>query len=146
MIRSGTPADEPRLRAIQDAVLSSSWPDLLTAGLDGPAIVLVVDTGEPVGYALTVSGPDTAYLAEIAVAPAAQGMGHGTRLLDAVLERVRATDCARVRLTARADDARLHDFYAAAGFAVVDRIPDHYEDGDAVVMARSVTDGTQSRS
>jgi ribosomal-protein-alanine N-acetyltransferase len=139
MIRPGTPADGPRLHAIQDAVLDSSWPDLLSAGLDGPPLVLVATAGEPVGYALTVFGREAAYLAELAVAPAAQGNGHGSRLLAAVLDRAPAAGVETVRLTTRADDPELQGFYAQAGFAVVERVPDHYDDGDAVVMARPVT-------
>ena len=134
--REARPGDRARLRAIQRAALAEPWPDLLELGVDGPPLVLVVETDRPVGYALVVDGDDVAYLAEFAVAPGEQGRGYGSTLMGALLDRLDAAGVERVRLTARAADERARSFYERFGFSVVDEVPDHYRDGDGVVLAR----------
>ncbi|SFR93525.1 ribosomal-protein-alanine N-acetyltransferase [Halomicrobium zhouii] len=138
MIRPAEPADYRALRAIQEAALDEHWPDLLELGVDGPPICLVAETDRPVGYALVVDGDDVAYVAELAVAPAEQGQGYGSELLAALLDRLRSAGFETIRLTARADDDRVRSFYETFGFDAVDEVPDHYDDGDAVVLARSL--------
>lgn len=139
MIRPATDADVPALRSIQQRALDEAWPELLELGVDGPPLVLVADTDRPVGYALVVPGDGVAYIAELAVVPERQGRGHGSRLLEAVIDRLSAEDIETVRLTARADDERVRRFYKQFDFEVVDGVPGHYGDGgDAVVLARSV--------
>lgn len=136
MIREGRPDDWPRLRRIQAATLSDPWPDLLELSLGEPSLVLVVETDEPIGYALVVPDGDVAYLAEFAVAPAHQGDGHGTTLMAALLERLTDEGIETVRLTARADDERVHGFYRQFGFVVVDEVSDHYDDADGLLFER----------
>jgi ribosomal-protein-alanine N-acetyltransferase len=139
MIRPARPADEARLRAIQSAALEEPWPDLLGASLEGVSTVFVADTDAgPVGYALVVPDRPTAYLAELAVAPPAQGQGHGSRLLALVVERFRDRGFDELRLTARADDERVRSFYDGFGFTVAEELPDHYEDGDGVLLVRGL--------
>lgn len=140
MIRPAHPADESRLRAIQTAALDQPWPGLLDVAIEGAPIVLVADPGvSPVGYALVVPSRPTAYLAELAVAPPAQGQGHGSRLLAAVLNRFGDQGFDEVRLTARADDDRVRAFYEKFGFTLAERLPDHYDDdGDGVLLVRSL--------
>ncbi|EMA50458.1 GNAT family N-acetyltransferase [Halococcus thailandensis] len=126
-IRSATPADRPRLLAIQSASLASTWPELLETAITGPGRVLV--SGQTaVGYALAV-GSDPTHLAELAVAPGYRNAGHGSALLKAVLDN--DDDC---RLTARADDERARRFYERHGFRLDRFLPDHYEHGDGVAM------------
>ena len=135
MIRPAVPADEPRLRAIQSAALDDPWPELLDVAVDGDPGVLVVDESEgPVAYALTVPDHPVAYVAELAVAPAMQGQGHGSRLLGTLLDELRDGGFEEVRLTARADDERVRSFYDRFGFGVEDDLPDHYGDGGAGVL------------
>ena len=139
MIRPAVPADESRLRAIQSAALDEPWPELLDVAISGAPEVLVVDPGQgPIGYTLVVPDRPTAYVAELAVAPPAQGRGHGSRLLETLLSRLRADGFEEVRLTARADDERVRSFYDGFEFVVGEAIPDHYEDGDGVVLVRSL--------
>lgn len=139
MIRAARPADEARLRAIQSAALDEPWPDLLAVSLDGTSPVFVAATeAGPVGYALVVPDRPTAYLAELAVAPPAQGQGHGSRLLEAVLDRFCERGFEELRLTARADDERARSFYEGFDFTVAERFPDHYDDGDGVLLVRPV--------
>lgn len=139
MIRTGRDGDCARLRAIQAAALDEPWPELLDVAIDGAPLVLVADLGAgPIAYALVVPDRPVAYLAELAVAPPAQGQGHGTRLLTALLDRVRADGFETVRLTARADDERVRSFYDTFEFTVADHLPDHYDDGDGVLLVRSL--------
>ena len=126
-IRAATPADCPRLLAIQAASLASNWPELLETAIDGAGTVLVAgDT--PVGYALAVGSQPT-HLAELAVAPGHRNAGHGSALLTAILD-----ECEVCRLTARADDERARRFYERHGFRVDSFLPEHYEHGDGVAM------------
>lgn len=139
-IRPATPADEPRLRAIQSAALAEPWPELLSAAVDGPPSVLVAETDRPVGYALVVPGEDAAYLAEIAVSSPVQGNGYGSALLERVLSRLAAEGVARFRLTVRVDDDRARAFYDEFDFREVERVPDHYADGDGLLLERALGD------
>jgi len=140
MIREAVPADETRLGAIQSAALDDTWPELLAVAIDGAPHVLVADEGQgPVAYTLTVPDHPVAYVAEVAVAPAMQGQGHGTALLSALLDRLREQGFETVRLTARADDERVRSFYDGFGFTVADDLPDHYDDGgDGVLLVRAL--------
>jgi len=138
MIREARPEDEVRLRAIQANALDEPWPELLGVGIDGPPLVLVLDIGEPVGYALVVPDRPVAYLAEFAIAPGKQGQGLGTVLMDGLLDRLRTGGFETIRLTARADDERARYFYDGFGFSVADELPDHYDDGDGVLLVRDL--------
>jgi len=133
MIRPGRPADRARLRAIQAATLAEPAPELLAAGLEpGPPALLVAADGDIAGYALALDGGDTAYLAELAVAPDRQGEGVGTVLLEAVDDRVTA---GRVRVTVRAGDP-VRSFYESRGFERVERLPGFFGDRDGVALVR----------
>ena len=138
MIRPATADDLPRLRAIQLASLAEPWDGLLEPAIDGPPVVFVVtdEADEPNGYAVAIPQDSVAYLAELAVAAGHRGEGHGSRLLTALCERLAAEAFERLELTVRADDERARDFYDANGFAEQERLPEHYEDGDGLLLAR----------
>ncbi|MFB6083464.1 MAG: N-acetyltransferase family protein [Halorientalis sp.] len=138
MIRPAASADLPRLRAIQRASLAEPWDGLLEPAVDGPPVVLVVtdEAGEPAGYAVAIPQDAVAYLAELAVAPAHRGEGRGSRLLAALCDRLAADGFEALELTVRADDERARSFYADHDFTERERLPDHYEDGDGLLLAR----------
>lgn len=138
MIREARSADEPRLRTIQSNALDEPWPELLNVAVDGPPLVLVLEVSEPVGYALVVPDRPIAYLAEFAIAPAMQGQGFGTALMDGLLDRLQTSGFETIRLTARADDERARSFYDGFEFSVADELPDHYDDGDGVLLVRDL--------
>jgi len=96
----------------------------------------------PVGYALAVSDGDdeAAYLAELAVSPAHQGSGHGSALLDALLDRLEGKGVEELRVTVRTVDEQARAFYQDRGFETRERIPDHYETGDGLLLARDVSE------
>jgi len=158
-IREGRRSDLPALRAIQAAVLAEPWEELLAVAADGPPLLLVATPGQsartgvmdgagtdtgaatPVGYALAVvDGDDAAYLAELAVAPDAQGDGHGSALLEALVDRLHASGARELRVTVREVDERARAFYRVRGFERRDRLVDRYERGDGFLLVRAIAD------
>jgi ribosomal protein S18 acetylase RimI-like enzyme len=104
------------------------------------------DTGDEtggaiVGYALVLPGSleaDTSvvYLAELVVAPGVRRQGYGAALVDAVSDRF--DDYDQLRLTARADDEGVLEFYRDQGFWTLDQLEDYYRDGDGVLLVRDL--------
>lgn len=97
--------------------------------------------GAVVGYALVLPGsldaePSVVYLAELVVAPGVRREGYGAALVDAVVDRF--ADYDQLRLTARADDDGVLDFYRELGFWTLDELPDYYRDGDGVLLVRDL--------
>ena len=138
MIRPARTADLPHLRAIQTASLAEPWDGLLEPAIDGPPVVFVVtdEADQPRGYAVAIPQDTVAYLAELAVAPGYRGDGRGSRLLASLCDRLAADGFEALELTVRADDERARDFYDTNGFVEQERLPDHYEDGDGLLLAR----------
>jgi len=137
-VRRGRPADHDRLREIQAAALAAPWPELLATAVEGPPPLYVVTDGVPVGYAIVVGDGTVAQVPEIAVDPARQREGHGSALLTAVCDRLAEDGYGAVRLTVRAVDDGARAFYATHGFEERDRLPDHYRDGDGLVLKRAL--------
>ncbi|MEF8881433.1 MAG: N-acetyltransferase [Halapricum sp.] len=134
-VREARAADRARLEAIQAATLSDPSPELLEAAVEGPLLALVsCEAGQPVGYLITITDGERAYLPELAVDPTVQRRGHGSALIDAVRRRLQERGVSVLRLTARADDAGTRRFYERVGFEAVERVPDHYESGDDGVI------------
>ncbi len=73
------------------------------------------------------------YLKELYVAAAHRGRGIGAALMSALARRALDLDCARIDLTAAADDPGLLQFYAATGARHQDRKAFHRIDGPALV-------------
>lgn len=139
-VRRGERADLPSLQRIQTAALPEPAPDLLrAAAAAGPPDLFVADDGRPAGYAVLVAG-EVAYLPELAVAPARQGKGVGTALLDAVTADLRRQDGGpdHLRVTVRAGDGRARGFYESRGFEVVEHLPDFFESAAGVAMVREL--------
>lgn len=134
-IDDATPADSSRLRAIQRTVLPEPSPDLLAAAVDGAALGLVArvdrptQADAPVGYAVSLTGDELAYVPELAVVPAWQRQGIGTALLEAVGDRAAKRGVDELRLTVRREDEGARAFYRERGFDVLEELPDHYETG-----------------
>jgi ribosomal-protein-alanine N-acetyltransferase len=150
-IRESVPTDAPVLETIQHTALASPWPELLDRAGDGvfclvatlpPATKRVTqtmpETETIVGYALALDG-EQCYLAEIAVLPDHRREGYGSVLLESVVEQ---SDADELLLTARADDMAAKAFYETHGFCVIDRLPDHYDDGsdtrDGLLLSKPI--------
>lgn len=139
-VRPGRRADLDRLRTIRSAALDEPWIGLLEAALGEESLVHVAEADRAIGYAVALTAADHSYVPELAVAPAHQGESHGSRLLEALCARLAADGIDRVRLTARADDDRVRDFYEARDFVAVDRIPGHFDGDDGVVYERRLSE------
>lgn len=139
-VRPARAADLSALLAVQAGSLPDPDPALLRTGVRAGLALAAVDplAEAPVGYALHTAADRTAYVAELAVAPAHRRRGHGGRLLDAVAGA--HADCRTLRLTTRVDNEAARAFYERAGFREVRRLPDHYEDGptDGVLLVRDL--------
>ncbi|MBV9293882.1 MAG: ribosomal protein S18-alanine N-acetyltransferase [Frankiales bacterium] len=97
------------------------------------------EEADVLGYAgLCVYGRDEAFVQTIAVAPAAQRHGLGTRLLTALIDESVARGCRQLDLEVRADNATAINLYARHGFTQIGRRRGYYQPSgaDAIVMRR----------
>lgn len=132
-VRAARPPDADRIRELQ-AFLRRPNPDLLEYGLAvGSALVSAAD-GRPVGYLLPVDAPNRpgVHVAELVVDPDHRREGRASGLLSAVI----ADADGPVTLQAHPDNDGALALYDGLGFDVVDRRPDAYADGDALVLRR----------
>jgi ribosomal-protein-alanine N-acetyltransferase len=94
------------------------------------------------GYFVSMTGVDEMHLLNVTVAPAWQGRGLGSALLEAVVQHARERSLATLWLEVRASNARARALYARRGFveAGVRRgyYPAVHGREDAIVMRRSV--------
>ncbi|MFC5280135.1 GNAT family N-acetyltransferase [Halorubrum rubrum] len=150
-VRPIRPADADRVRSLQRHLREPSS-DLLEYGIAiGSGFVSVADAraaddadvtedgsvaegGSVVGYALPVDAPTRSgsHLAELVVDPAFRREGRASGLLAAVVDGADGP----VTLQAHPDNDAALALYEACGFDVVDRRPDAYVDGDALVLRR----------
>jgi ribosomal-protein-alanine N-acetyltransferase len=146
-VREATPADVPLVRGLQ-SLLPHPVADLFEDGLP-PGVTLVavpdgarvapdaVGDATPVGY---LHAYTTGYVAEIAVAPAHRGRGHGRALLSTCLAELRARGVERAELEVAADNDRARSLYETLGFEVVARREGRYESGDGLRMVVEFVD------
>ena len=111
------------------------WSEL--GQLDTRHYVVALSEGAVVGYAGLCDYPDEAFVQTIAVAPAAQGTGLGSRLLTALLEEAERRRQRVVSLEVRADNETAQRLYARHGFAQSGLRRGYYPGGvDALVLTR----------
>lgn len=139
MIRTANAADGPVLRALQ-SLLPEPAPETLERALAGYGILLVSadETDAPVGYAMTLPGEESAYLAELVVAPDARRQGRATALVTATMERLRRDGGTCLSLAVSPDNDGARSFYEELGFRVVEADPEYYESGPALLLARTL--------
>lgn len=153
-VRPGGASDRAALEVAQQA-LSAPSPALLEGALmePGPLDVLVAvpasqqadsvaqqeppvpaegQAATPIGYALLVPGPEAVYLPELAVRPEYQGNGHGSVLLQTVLDRSRPVGM--VRLTVAVTNEGALRFYEQHGFERETRLPDRFDGEDGLLL------------
>jgi ribosomal-protein-alanine N-acetyltransferase len=145
-VRPAQSGDLETVREIQQTALAEPCPELLPVAVEGLFSCVVVTAAddhsagspraEPVGYAVYIPGGERVYLPELAIDPDYQEQGYGSTLLEAVCDSLAEEEYERVRLTAHAEDERVHRFYREHGFEMVERAPDQFEDGDGVVFER----------
>ena len=135
------PADVTAIAALEAVAFGrDAWsPGLVAEGVGGslPTVHYRVlrEAGEVVAYAVVSVAGDVAELQRIAVDPGRRRSGLAGRLLADVVRRGAADGAGRLLLEVREDNAGALAFYAAAGFAELDRRPRYFRDGaTAVVM------------
>lgn len=142
MIRPAVPADAEAVAALEAAALGpDAWsPALVAQGTRGdvPTLhYLVCHEGAVlVGYAAVSLVADVAELQRIAVDPGRRRSGIASRLLAEAVGLARTTGADRLLLEVREDNAGALAFYAARGFAEIDRRRRYYRDGAAAVVMR----------
>ena len=133
--------DLPRVMEIETAAYPFPWTrgvfrDCLSAGYH--CWVLAGDM-QVVGYGVLSVAAREAHLLNLCVAPAAQGQGHGQRLLRRMLDLARWHEAQRVFLEVRPSNPRAIALYEHAGFNEIGRRRGYYPTArgreDAVVMA-----------
>jgi ribosomal-protein-alanine N-acetyltransferase len=141
VIRVAEAEDGPAIAALErDALGSDAWSEtLVSAGAAGrvPTTLYLVATDESddglVGYAAT-SIVDVAELQRIAVDASRRRTGIASDLLARVEQEARLRQVDRLLLEVREDNHGACAFYAARGFAEIDRRPRYYADGTTAVI------------
>jgi [ribosomal protein S18]-alanine N-acetyltransferase len=113
-----------------DSLAAGYSAELLTTREHGARVVL--------GYFIAMTGVDELHLLNITVAPAWQGQGHGSRLLDDVQTLARHQKLAQLWLEVRHSNQRARALYRRYGFEEVGLRRAYYPAAgareDAVVM------------
>ena len=140
MIRAAGVADIEAVARLEGNNLGAdAWStELVARGVAGdlPTIrylVAEVD-GQLVGHAVASIVADIAELQRIAVDPHHRRTGLATRLLDAVVDEARTAYADRLLLEVRENNEAAIAFYAARGFAEIDRRPRYYRDGTTAIV------------
>ena len=138
--RALTWTDIPRLALLEtelfagDAWSEQAWWAELAMRPRRDYVVLTAaadtDADEILGYAGLDLGGEVADVMTIAVAPAAQGLGLGSQLLDLVVERAREAGAAYLMLEVRDDNQPAKKLYARAGFERLTVRRRYYQPGD----------------
>ena len=104
----------------------------------GHVAELLLEAGAVIGYFVAMPGVDEMHLLNVTIAPAWQGRGHGSALLDALAANARERALARVLLEVRAGNARARALYARRGYVEIGLRRGYYPAAqgreDAVVM------------
>lgn len=135
-VRPATAADLPAVRALQRC-LADPAPSLFAERPPGVTLVSTAEGDVPVGYVHAFAG-DVAYVAELVVAPAHRREGRARRLLAALFVRLRRRGCRAVELLVAAGNEPALSLYEGLGFERRERLPDYYEDGDALRLRLSL--------
>lgn len=143
ILRDGTDDDADAVLALESLLFDTdawSLPMVVSELASEDRVVLVaVDDGELVGYAVTLCGVDVADLHRIGVHPRIQRAGVARALLGASLGRAGERGAARMLLEVSASNEPAIALYEQAGFAEIDRRRRYYRDGsDALVLAREL--------
>lgn len=93
-----------------------------------------------VGFIVAESGSrGLGHIITIDVLPEARGSGVGSRLLQAVEERLRARRCRAVILETAVDNTAALSFYKRRDYTVIKTLPRYYSNGvDAFVMKKDL--------
>jgi len=138
-IRPGTPADTPRLAALERQCFTDPWS---ARGLremleSAPVFTLVAeDGGDIVGYAMARSAAETGEILNLAVDPERRREGIAAALIDAILEGLVARQVGEVYLEVRESNHAARALYQGRGFGVAGMRRAYYRNPteDALVL------------
>ena len=147
IIRPTNPEDIPALREVLEATglfPDELLPDMLSPFLGGAAEALwltSLDGSRPAGFSYSVAedfAPGTWNMLALAMDPARQGRGHGTALVRATEDHLRASGARLliVDTSGTAPFTRTRRFYATLGYDEEARIRDFWAAGDDKVTFR----------
>lgn len=122
------------MTAAFDKAFGEAWTRSQCAGIlpmTGVSLVLAEEdgTGQPLGFALYRCVAGDAELLLLAVAPQAQGMGVGRKLLQRFVDDATSDGADRIHLEVRDGNDAIR-LYESAGFAPAGRRPKYYRGSD----------------
>jgi [ribosomal protein S18]-alanine N-acetyltransferase len=116
------------VEAVERVVYEFPWTagnfrDSLTSGYQG--VLLRVD-GAMAGYAIQMYAIDEAHLLNITIVPAFQRLGHGSRLLQWLMDEARSRRMSSMFLEVRPSNSKAQSIYMRFGFGQVGIRRDYY--------------------
>ena len=145
VLRAMSEADLDAVVAIEQSAYEFPWTlqifrDCLRAQYD---CFVLADVQAIHGYFVLSAAAGEAHVLNVAVAPAAQGMGHGRRMMKRLVDLARWHRVERVFLEVRPTNTRAIALYLNLGFVEIGRRPRYYpaREGreDALVLAIELT-------
>lgn len=120
--------------------------DSLASGYPAQVLFDSERRGHVIGYFVAMEGVDEMHLLNLAVAPEAQGRGHGRFMLDALVDLSRQCRAQQLWLEVRRSNPRAHALYQRYGFRDIGVRRGYYpaaggQREDAVVMSLDVSGG-----
>ncbi|EMA32432.1 ribosomal protein S18-alanine N-acetyltransferase [Halobiforma nitratireducens] len=142
-IRPAERADLLAVVRIENASFPQPWPyDAFDRFLGEPGFLVAVVEGRVAGYVVadvtSSVGRRVGHVKDIAVHPERRGEGVGSALLSRVLAVMAAHGAESVKLEVRRSNERAKRLYREFGFEALRRVPDYYDDEDAIVMIRKL--------
>lgn len=109
---------------------------------------LLLDGERTIGYYVAMPGAGEMHLLNLTVVPEEQGRGHGSAMLERIVQRCRAGRLASLWLEVRGSNLRARRLYARRGFCEVGVRRGYYPAPhgtreDAIVMSLVVVGGTR---
>jgi [ribosomal protein S18]-alanine N-acetyltransferase len=139
-IRRATGADLLAIVRIENASFAQPWPhDAFERFLDQPGFLVATgERGEITGYIVAdvtrQYGRSLGHVKDIAVHPDRRGRGVGSALLSQALAVLVAHGVDSVKLEVRESNDGAKQLYRQFGFEPLRRVPNYYDDEDAIVM------------
>ena len=132
-IMLATREDLPQVIAIEQRAFQMPWSlqDYLDCLQVGDQLWLQKRDDEIIGYLLLRLVADEGEILSIAINPDFQRQGHGQRLLQSGIQRARERDCQHLFLEVREANVAAQALYLAAGFVVVGKRKNYYQNTDA---------------